>query len=87
MTATAAPLTTAVLSTVDSGRSGVASGFNSAVARGGGLIATAMLGGALSVHGPAFAAPFRLAAWAAAAVSVVASLCALAWVGRRNPAR
>jgi MFS family permease len=38
-----APLTTAVIAGVDSGQVGTASGFNSAVARIGGLVATALL--------------------------------------------
>ena len=44
MAGVAAPLTTAVLASVDSRHTGSASGFNSAVARTGGLIATALLG-------------------------------------------
>jgi EmrB/QacA subfamily drug resistance transporter len=45
MAGVAAPLTNAVLSSVDKRHTASASGFNSAVSRTGGLIATAMLGG------------------------------------------
>ncbi len=45
MAAAVAPLTTAVLTSVDAQHTGSASGLNSAVARTGGLIATALLGG------------------------------------------
>ncbi len=43
-----APLTSSVLGSVDPEHTGTASGFNSAVARIGGLIATALLGVVLS---------------------------------------
>ena len=82
MTATAAPLTNAVLASVDRERSGVASGFNSAVARTGGLIATALLGGVFAAHGSALVAPFDVAALAATGVAVAASACAVVWIGR-----
>ena len=48
-----APLTTAVLSTADARHLGSASGFNSAVARAGGLIATALVGPVLAGPRPA----------------------------------
>jgi EmrB/QacA subfamily drug resistance transporter len=66
-----APLTTAILSSVDGAHTGVASGFNSAVARTGGLIATALLGSALAARGGALLAAFHTGMW----------LCALACVG------
>ena len=73
-----APLTTAVLSAVDEHHVGTASGLNSAVARGGGLIATALLGIVLSQQGPALIAGFHGAALAGAALALVSSLTALA---------
>ena len=45
MAAAVAPLTTAVLGSVDRRHTGSASGLNSAVARTGGMVATALLGG------------------------------------------
>ena len=75
MAGVAAPLTTAVLASVDSRHTGSASGFNSAVARTGGLIATALLGAVLAAAGAGLTAGFRTAlfvcaiACAAAAVS------------------
>ena len=57
-----APLTTAVLSSVEDSHVGTASGLNSAVARGGGLIATALLGVVLSRQGEALIAGFHGAA-------------------------
>jgi EmrB/QacA subfamily drug resistance transporter len=75
MAGVAAPLTNAVLSSVDKRHTGSASGFNSAVSRTGGLIATAMLGGVFasnshliqSVHG---------ATLVGAAATLVAAACA-----------
>jgi len=51
MTGAVAPLTTAVLSSVDRGHTGSASGFNSAAARVAGMVATALLGGVLAAAG------------------------------------
>ncbi len=73
-----APLTTAVLSSVDAGHIGTASGFNSAIARIGGLFATAALGFVFveqSAH--ELIAGFRAAAWIGAAAAGVAALSAL----------
>lgn len=76
MACAAAPLTTAVLASVDGGHTGVASGLNSAVARTGGLVATALLGGVLSAHGAAFGPAFRWAATAGAASAALAGTAA-----------
>ena len=50
MAGAVAPLTNAVLGAVDARHTGSASGFNSAIARTGGLIATALLGGVLGAR-------------------------------------
>jgi EmrB/QacA subfamily drug resistance transporter len=78
----AAPLTTAVLSSVDARHTGTASGLNSAVSRSGGLIATALLGAVLGGRGAALLAGFHHVAIAAAAVSAAASVSALLLLGR-----
>ena len=85
MACAVAPLTTAVLGSVDAEHTGSASGLNSAVARTGGLVATALLGGVLASSGPALLSQFRLACVAGAAACVLAGLSALALV--RTPAR
>jgi EmrB/QacA subfamily drug resistance transporter len=72
-----APLTSSVLGSVDQKHTGTASGFNSAVARIGGLIATALLGVVLSRQGSELIGGFHLALIAAAVVCVAASISAL----------
>lgn len=84
MACVAAPLTTAVLSSVDGSHAGIASGFNSAVARGGGMIATAMLGMVLTAQGRALLAPFHAALAVCAASAAAAALCAFVWVRPSN---
>jgi EmrB/QacA subfamily drug resistance transporter len=74
MAGVAAPLTTAVLSSVDSRHTGSASGFNSAVARTGGLIATALLGAVLAATGASLTAGFRTALLACAIASAAAAV-------------
>lgn len=76
MAGAVAPLTTAVLASVDDRHTGAASGFNSAVARTGGLVATALLGGVLAARGADLAAGFHLAVAVCAAVCLASSLCA-----------
>jgi EmrB/QacA subfamily drug resistance transporter len=56
-----APLTSTVLASVQRHRMGMASGFNSAVARIGGLIAVALMGAVLAGSGEAMLAPFASA--------------------------
>jgi EmrB/QacA subfamily drug resistance transporter len=83
MAVAVAPLTTAVLASVDRRHTGTASGLNSAVARTGGLIATALLGAVLARRGPALITGFHFAAIAAAAASLAAAFCA--FVTLRKP--
>ncbi|MDR6660841.1 EmrB/QacA subfamily drug resistance transporter [Tardiphaga robiniae] len=72
----AAPLTTAVLSSVDMKHAGSASGFNSAVARTGGLIATSLLAAVMTSEGDAYMRSFDVALVAAAVACLAASLIA-----------
>jgi predicted MFS family arabinose efflux permease len=83
MAGVAAPLTTAVLASVDAEHAGSASGLNSALARTGGLIATALLGAVLAGQGTALIAGFHAAAWVGAASCAAAAVCALALI--RDP--
>ncbi len=76
-----APLTTAVLSSVEDSHVGTASGLNSAVARGGGLIATAILGIVLSRQGAALIGGFHSAAIVGAALALVSSATAFLTLG------
>ncbi len=86
MAGAVAPLTTAVLASVDGRHTGSASGFNSAVARTGGLVATALLGAVLSARGPALIEGFRSAALVCALACLVASACAFLLI-RTGPAK
>ena len=76
MAGAVAPLTTAVLGAVDALHTGSASGFNSAIARAGGLIGTALLGGGLAAKGDALVDGFHAAVMACAAACVAASASA-----------
>ena len=76
MSLTAAPLTTAVLGSVDARHSGVASGLNSALARTGGLIVTALLGGVLARLGADLIASFHSAVFVGALMCFAAAGCA-----------
>jgi EmrB/QacA subfamily drug resistance transporter len=76
MAGAVAPLTNAVLSAVDARHTGSASGFNSAIARTGGLVATALLGGVLGAKGPSLIGGFHAAAIACAIACVAAAAAA-----------
>ena len=77
MAGAVAPLTDAVLGSVDRRHTGSASGLNSAVARTGGMMATALLGGVLGTSGPALEKGFHGAAIVCAVASTGASVAAL----------
>jgi len=77
MAGAVAPLTNAVLGSVDRRHTGSASGLNSAVARTGGMVATALLGGVLGASGPALVDGFHRTAIACAIASLAASASAL----------
>jgi len=77
MSAAVAPLTTAVLNSVDPVHTGSASGLNSAVARTGGLIATALLGSVLAAEGDRLLVAYHIAMGIGALVCAAASLSAL----------
>ena len=72
MAGAVAPLTTAVLGSVDERHTGTASGFNSAVARTGGLIATSLAGAVIAQPGSRVAVAFHAAALVAAGLALSA---------------
>lgn len=84
MAGAVAPLTTAVLASVDARHTGSASGLNSAVARLGGLVATALLGGVLGAAGSRLMMEFHLAAVVGAVASLGAAAAALCFVTDRG---
>jgi len=81
MTIAVAPLTASVLGSVEERHVAMASGFNSAVARTGGLIATALLGAVLASKGADLFAGFHSAMIVSAGVSALASIVALTMLG------
>ena len=82
MTIAVAPLTSSVLGSVEEKHVAMASGFNSAVARVGGLVATALLGVVLSKEGAHLIPGFHGAMIASALVAVAGSL--VAWFSLRS---
>jgi hypothetical protein len=84
LSAAVAPLTTAVLSDVEARYTGVASGLNSAVARTGGLPATAMVGFVFASHGIRLLRSFHVTMAVGAAVCGCAALTACALVRGRS---
>jgi EmrB/QacA subfamily drug resistance transporter len=87
MSCVAAPLTTAVLAAVDDRHAGTASGFNSAIARTGGLIATAVAGAVLASAGSGLIAAFHAAAWVGVGLSAVSGAAAWFTLGARPKPR
>ena len=81
MTIAVAPLTSSVLGSVKEQHVAMASGLNSAVARLGGLIATALLGSVLGLQGAALFAGFHGAMFVSAAVAAAAGIVALTMLG------
>lgn len=87
MAGAVAPLTTAVLASVDARHTGVASGFNSAVARTGGLIATALLGVVLAARGAHLIVLYRTATMVGAGAAFASGAAALFWLGDARASR
>jgi MFS family permease len=69
-----APLTTLVLTSVESRHAGTASGVNSAVSRAGSLFAIALLGGVLQHSRPELFSGFHIATAVAAAACLLGTL-------------
>lgn len=86
MAGAVAPLTTAVLSSVDKRHAGTASGFNSAVARTGGMVATALVGAVLASRGAGLTAATHDAALIGAATALAASASAFLLLGGQSSA-
>jgi EmrB/QacA subfamily drug resistance transporter len=84
MSAAVAPLTTAVLTSVDQEHTGSASGLNSAVARTGGLVATALLGSVLAAAGDRLWSAYHLAMGVGAFTSAAAAFSAFALLDRNG---
>jgi hypothetical protein len=82
VSAAVAPLTTAVLSSVDARHAGSASGLNSAVARTGGLVATALLGAVLAIEGKELWPAFHTAMFLGAVACAGAAISAVALIDR-----
>jgi MFS family permease len=84
LSAAVAPLTTAVLSEVEVRYTGVASGFNNAIARTGGLVATASVGFVFASRGGGLLRSFHVTMAIGAAVCWGAALGALALIRSRS---
>ncbi|EJL35388.1 MFS transporter [Novosphingobium sp. AP12] len=85
MAGAVAPLTTAVLSSVDERHAGTASGFNSAIARTGGLVATAVAGAVIATSGTALIGAFHTAAIVAGVLSGASGIIAYLTLDAATP--
>jgi EmrB/QacA subfamily drug resistance transporter len=83
MAGAVAPLTTAVLASVDERHTGTASGFNSAIARTGGLIATALAGAIIAESGVRLIRGFHLGTGVGAVLAIASGLIAFALLPAR----
>ena len=86
MASVAAPLTTAVLASVDETHTGTASGFNSAIARTGGLIATAIAGAVIAAAGEGLVSAFHMGALVGAAAAALSGVTAFLTLDRGSRA-
>lgn len=86
MAGAVAPLTSAVLGAVEARHTGIASGFNSAVARTGGLLATALSSAILVAQAQQLLASFHVAMAVCAACAAAASVCAFLCLPRSDAA-
>jgi predicted MFS family arabinose efflux permease len=85
MAAAVAPLTTAVMTAVDDHHAGAASGVNNATARIGAMLATALIGLALTDGGAGVSTPaFHIAALIAAGGAVLAGVSGWLLVGEQT---
>jgi MFS family permease len=85
LASTVAPLTTAVLAGADEQHAGVAAAVNTAVARGAGLLAVALLpllAGISGTDAPSLAVGFSRAMWICGTVCATGGLVALATLRR-----
>ena len=87
MAGAVAPLTTAVLMSVDSRHTGAASGLNSAVARTGSLVATALIGPVIASSGSNLLSAFDVAAAIGAVICTAASVSAVTLIAPGSTAR
>jgi len=87
MACAVAPLTSAVLDSVQPDHTGIASGLNSAVARTGGLVSTALLSFILAAQGAVLQRLFEVAMLCAAAAALAAAVCAFVWLKPTPPAK
>jgi MFS family permease len=81
-----APMTTLVLTSVDSLHAATASGFNGAVSRAGSLAAIALLGGVLQYSGADLISGFHMAMMGSAVACLVAALAAFSIAATNEPA-